>query len=62
MDQLSRVLTHVKVNMVIYFILDLWQERKSKFYCYDTKINVHEDKGSEELFKHKRCKQQICTN
>ena len=33
-DQLSRVLTHVNVNMVIInFIFDLWQERKSKLYC-----------------------------
>ena len=31
-DQLSRVLTHVKVNMVINFIFDLWQDRKSKLY------------------------------
>ena len=32
-DQLSRVLTHMNVNMVINFIFDLWQERKSKLYC-----------------------------
>ena len=33
MDQLLRVLTHVNVNMVINFIFDLGQERKSKLYC-----------------------------
>ena len=32
-DQLSRVLTHMNVNMVINFIFDLWQEKKSKLYC-----------------------------
>ena len=32
-DKLSRVLTHVNVNMVINFIFDLWQEGKSKLYC-----------------------------
>ena len=32
-DQLSKVLTHVNVNMVINFVFDLWQERKSKLYC-----------------------------
>ena len=32
-DQLSGVLTHMNVNMVINFIFDLWQERKSKLYC-----------------------------
>ena len=33
-------------------------------YCtrVDTKINGHEDKRSDELFKNKWCKQQICTN
>ena len=33
MDQLSRILTHVNVNMIINFIFDLWQEKKSKLYC-----------------------------
>ena len=33
MDQLARTLTRVNVNMVINFIFDLWQERKSKLYC-----------------------------
>ena len=31
--ELLIVLTHVKVNMVINFIFDLWQDRKSKLYC-----------------------------
>ena len=30
-DQLSRVLTHMNVNMVINFIFDLWQERKVNY-------------------------------
>ena len=41
MDQLSNVLTHVNVNLVINFIYDLWQERKINYivnlyvlHCY----------------------------
>ena len=40
MDQLSRVLTHVNVIMVVNFIFDLWQERKSKLYCQSSCIGL----------------------
>ena len=33
MDPLSNELTHFSVNLMIYFLFDLWQERKSKRYC-----------------------------
>ena len=32
--QLSNILTHVKVNLVINFISDLWQQQKSPLCIY----------------------------
>ena len=53
------------IRLISFIILLFWV---NMYHVYDTatrvgtKINGHKDKRSEELFKYKWCKQQICSN